>query len=224
MCVFRFLGFVCVMLFLMGIGDLYTAMTQRKLEVVNISDVTDTVPGSKWIRIEKGQFDFVRASSIRIRGLNKSQYVYAPLVLNTSTQSDSLKVIVKTTNKEWLDLHDEWLRIKGERDKEDAYVSKHMGMMQSFRTFEGLARRGISSGSSDEYSLLKKSYPYIDENVVILEDGERPSFAKGLKKIGVAIFGTLLIGAVSLWRERSQKKASPPPLPKPPLSPPPLPS
>lgn len=223
MCVVRFLGFVCVMLFLVGIGDLYTAMTQRKLEVVDISDVTDTVPGSKWVRIEKGQFDFVRACSLCFRGIDKSQYVCAPLVPETAALSDPIKVIVKTTKKEWLDLNDKSLGIKGEME-ETLYVLKHMDKMQSIRTFEGLARRGLSSGDSEEYGLLKDSYPNIDENVLILEDGEQPSFAKGWIKIGVAIFGTLLIGAIGLWRERSQKNASPPPLPKPPSIPPPLPS
>lgn len=218
MFVLRYYLFGAVIMVIFGFVDLYTAATQRKLEVTDIHSIVTRKPESSWIRIEEGQWDLILARSSNFVGMDTPQTVYIPLVKpGFKYDNDLIHVLLITKDMAIRSLYREIMEASRSQDAIEEFVLTNRERLRSVRPAEGLSEAGVHYGGSEFYKLRKTFENHLADDFIVLEVGEKPSFQRALGMIGG---GLVLFVACCFVGGDPKKKPGPPPLP--PATPPPL--
>ena len=221
MFIVRFAGKVGLLIAIFGIVSLGTAITQRKLETLSIEAVAAKKPNSRWVRIEGGVFDLTNASAISLRAIDSPLKLYVPLVKpDYDAEKDLIHALVVTDDRTILKLYKKFQEAGDSSVAQGVeFALKNAGRMQASRTVQGLILSDFERGGSEERKMRKSYENGLAEDVVIMGEGEAPSFAGAIGMIGGGL-GMFLVCRF-LSRAYGEKKAVPPPLV--PTGPPPLP-
>lgn len=221
MFILRFAVKAGLLMVIFGIVSLVTAITQRKLETLGIEAIAMKKPDSRWVRIEGGVFDLTNASAISFRAIDTPLKLYVPLVKpDYDAEKDLIHALVVTDDRTILKLYKEFQEAGDSNVSQGVeFALKNAARMQAARTIQGLILSDFERGGSEERKMSKSYENNLAENVIIMEEGEEPSFAGAISMIGGGL--VLFIGCRFLISAFTNKTALPPPLS--PTSPPPLP-
>jgi len=200
--------------FIIGGGQsLYTSFKDRRPTEVSLESLADKKPEAKWLKIKGGSLDTISAAYFSAFGAGKAKSVYVPLVLEeTDPRGEPIHVLVLTEDPKLVKFTNE----VRELDKEGTPVTKiHEFMLANKdklrvpRTVQGLVQFGMDSDDRKEQK-LRNLFPNLTDDVIIIEEGKKPSMAAGFGSLGAGI----LIGAIGvLLKNRKSGSATPPPLP-----------
>ncbi len=221
MFIIRFAAKAGLLMVIFGIVSLVTAITQRKLETLSIEAIATRKPDSRWVRIEGGVFDLTNASAISFRAVDTPLKLYVPLVKpDHDAEKDLIHALVVTDDRTILKLYKEF------QEAGDASVTqgvefalKDAARLRASRAVQGLILSDFERGGYEERKMSKSYENGLAEEVIIMEEGQKPSFAGAIAMMGGGL--VLFIGCQFLIRTFAKKTAVPPPLP--PTIPPPLP-
>ncbi len=227
-----FLNFLCLVLLVGGIRDVWRFSKRDKLKTVDLEDLSKVEDGS-WVRVTKCMLSLDRIATQRISvvgsKVGKPVMALVPLVRSKDSLGDAIYAIYKTDDPEILKLippsdgKDEWTyHRKAMSDGLERIAQGSSGLDQ----VEGYLKITPTSGSKTNRE-LKKTFPELGESVLIIEMEKHHSMAMGL--VFLSMFFIIVAIRTIIWRRTEGRNSAlaeghpkPPPLPSRSV-PPPLP-
>lgn len=193
-----------------GGQSLYTSFKNRQPTEVTLESLAAKKPDAEWLRIKGGTLDTMHAAYSSAFGVGKAQSVYIPLMSSADSRGEPIQVLVLTKDPELVKFTNDMKELDKEGTSE-AEVLKVMAAnvekLKVSRPVEGLVQFGIESSGKKE-DKLRKLFPNLEEDAIILEEGKKPSATTGI----VCLLGGLTLGAYLLLRSsRKPSEGTPPP-------------
>lgn len=189
-----------------GSQSLYTAVSNLEPSVHALDDFEKSPSSKKWLSIKGGRIDLTEAASLSSFGGGPTKQVCLPLRLANAKSSDPFTIIFATTNPEIIKTVDELSRFSTEAQMLE-YAFKNINSIRYQKDIKGLVRTGFELDSDDEMD-LKKLFPEMREDFVIIDDQAQPDWIKGMMlPMGLALAWCFVMTG-------REKRGTPPPLPQ----------
>ena len=188
------LPLVAIVLVIGGGQSVYTGLKNRKPTEIDIKDFIAKKPDNEWLIIKGGVLDTTNSAYTSGFASKEVQTIYVPLVPPDVDSSEELiHVLVLTKDPGLLDFTNQARKFEEEATltgSAEKFLIENMNKLYVARPVEGLVQFGIEADDKKTRK-VRKLYGNLAKDAVILEEGERPSAAKGA---GMLIAGLVLGG------------------------------
>ena len=207
-------GIIALGLLLGGGQMLYTGLVNRNPVEMTCAEYLEKRPAGKWVKLKDCELSHLERLAPTRFGRTTNTEVFIPVRPVGAASDAKISILLASKRQEDLDFSKGVESASGNEKTAIAFLLENIAKAKEQRDIEGVVRHGLDASSDKEVRKFKQASSDLADDFLIIDDGKRPSWHKGLGFLIAGVFFAIWRLVLQSRRAAKQGDGLPPPLPK----------